>query len=206
MLWCFWKYAKLDSRTNLVQKCDKDEESSSNSFVCSNGTPQGKILFYPYLTSKYAVQIENKQGNIQHHKVNAVSLPTERSTNGRADKKQNGIVDTAERKHHADHIDKSGQVANLEFVGGGQFKELSHRSYLTFCGYYTTDYGKNQVDKLYKEIEIKNVEIVDFAEFCSLAFVKEQLKSQWSKCTKKIRPLCAGGGQHYLVFCSIVGE
>jgi hypothetical protein len=118
-------------------------------------------------TPKNTIQIENKQSHIQYHKVNAVGLPTERSTNGRADKKQNGVVDTAERKHHADSIDKGGQVANLELVGGGQLKELSHRNYLTFCGYYTTDYGKNQVGKLHKVFELKNSGIVQYHELCS---------------------------------------
>ena len=60
------------------------------------------------LSAKNAEQIENKQRNIQHHMVDAVRLPTERSADGRADKKQPTVVDTAERKDNADHINQGG--------------------------------------------------------------------------------------------------
>ena len=60
------------------------------------------------LSAKNAIQIENEQRNIQHHKVDAVRLPTERSSDGRADKKQPRIVDTTERKNNADHINQGG--------------------------------------------------------------------------------------------------
>lgn len=60
------------------------------------------------LSAKNAIQIENKQRNIQHYQIDAVRLPAERSTNSRADKKQPTVVDTTERKDNADHINQGG--------------------------------------------------------------------------------------------------
>lgn len=56
------------------------------------------------LSVKNAKRIKNKQRNIQYYQIDAMCLPTERSSDGRANKKQPTVIDTTERKDNANHI------------------------------------------------------------------------------------------------------